>query len=545
MKRKNVIRLCLGACLALTAVLLLLSAKHYRNPMKDVLSDQGFWKQGDTLPDLPLLIFSTDSGEDPRFQLAVKPSDNLAGASITGNEYEQGSLTVMSGGKTESYAHVKIKVRGNTSALAASDRADPAVKLPYKLKFDNPTVLPGMGSEYALREWVLLKGGTSLNTWFGCLLSSLVGMEWTLPMEYVNVVLNGDWKGCYILIPSVEKESSHGLIGKDGYLFEDDPYWWKEDKPCFRLDNQNPSLAYTVKYPEIRQENDGRLLWLQTYMEEFETLLASGDEKYADYIDTDSFARWLLAQDISGNQDSWGSNLFFYKAGTGKDSKVKMGPLWDFDAVLRNENQWSTIHSDMSFCLARLFWTDPFFGTYKTLWSAVSPTLLQSVSDALEELDRSSGEALRQSWVLDRRRWGKNNYEDFTVQKERILSYVEGRIPWIENAIQLKHPDSSLLNAAEYSPVYGMMFFFTDTEYRLNNRCLLRGWAVCSEGSEGLKIGLMSGSTVLLSEPVSRPDVQSAFSADTDLLGFIFEFEEEESVQLCMVDTERKILYFP
>jgi hypothetical protein len=58
--------------------------------------------------------------------------------------------------------------------------------------------------------------------------------------------------------------------------------------------------------------------------------------QYAERIDVESFARWLLAHDILGTWDSYGSNLFIARYDT-LDSKVRMPVLWDFDTIFRME----------------------------------------------------------------------------------------------------------------------------------------------------------------------------------------------------------------
>ena len=56
---------------------------------------------------------------------------------------------------------------------------------------------------------------------------------------------------------------------------------------------------------------------------------------YQNMIDVESFARWMLAHDILGNTDGAGSNIFITKYDNTETSLIKMGPLWDFDVIMR------------------------------------------------------------------------------------------------------------------------------------------------------------------------------------------------------------------
>ena len=86
-------------------------------------------------------------------------------------------------------------------------------------------------------------------------------------------------------------------------------------------------------------------------MDDFEKVLFSGGD-VGEYIDLRSFARWLLVQDITYNDDVAGSNMYLYKddydESVPMSTKLKMGPLWDFDAMFRGtsyKDQWAcSIH---------------------------------------------------------------------------------------------------------------------------------------------------------------------------------------------------------
>lgn len=128
-----------------------------------------------------------------------------------------------------------------------------------------------------------------------------------------------------------------------------------------------PSGAWGVGLTGNEDVTDELLENIKQYMLEFEELLVSKGN-VGSMIDMGSFASWLLAYDILGTGDSGGTNCYLYKydftsptAKTTNSSLLKMGPLWDFDAVLKNEGRWASIHNvDYSFYFPYLLDIDEF-----------------------------------------------------------------------------------------------------------------------------------------------------------------------------------------
>lgn len=64
----------------------------------------------------------------------------------------------------------------------------------------------------------------------------------------------------------------------------------------------------------------------------FKASLNYKDDRYKEYIDEKTFAAWVLGHDYLGTQDAAGRNMYIYKKDSSDDSKMKMGPMWDFDS---------------------------------------------------------------------------------------------------------------------------------------------------------------------------------------------------------------------
>ena len=69
-----------------------------------------------------------------------------------------------------------------------------------------------------------------LNTLVGLKVNELIEMQWTPQYCFVNLMINGDYRGIYILTESVKRDIDCRLnVDKTGYIIEYDAYWWNED----------------------------------------------------------------------------------------------------------------------------------------------------------------------------------------------------------------------------------------------------------------------------------------------------------------------------
>ena len=407
---------------------------HYRDgSFGENIVKRALFLDFDKLPDIPLMIINTYSGDDPTYDDAEKLDDDLWGATIVNNDYLSGEMMMSGEGFQSVSTGVDIKVRGNTSSCDRDKKS-------YKIKLDNANDLLGRGSGYSGKEWVLLNNGNSLNTYIGDYVAALCGMDWQPQMMFVNVILNGDWKGCYCLTEAVSQESSYGLVSETGYIFENDAYWWNSEDLYFKTDNQIYQLGYTFVYPEISSKEETVVLELQNYMQEFENRILDGDVSYQDYIDESSYIRWILVRDILGNTDGGGSNMFFYKydfdVKNPTSSKVKMGPLWDFDGAFYEIDDWSACRSGAVSYFPQLFNQDSFAGQYIETWKDVYPYLYDNVKMNLDDLEESYGEDIEASWQLESNRWGIG-IRSFYKQKEQALDWFSKRVIWMNETLQI------------------------------------------------------------------------------------------------------------
>lgn len=385
---------------------------------------------------LPLVEIETVDGEMPTCDYVDHP-EGCHGQGTTNMNKVEGRLVIRlgddilydSGDYLKGESGMTIRVRGNSSAY--SD------KKPYKVKLQKKADLLGRGDDgkYKDKDWLLLKENRlTLNTQVGLKVNELVGMQWTPSGMLVNVVLNGDYRGVYMLSESVKRNEDCRLnVSKSGYVFEYDPYWWNEDVYFETGFTSSPDAKFTFKEPDSDDITEEQIEYLRVVMETIESSLSSGT--YPEYIDVPSFTSWLLAQDILGNYDGHGSNVFMTKYDDSPSSKVMMGNLWDFDAAMKTPGAWSNSHRILYYGALLDNGNPQFVKEYKKVWKRVGPTLAEDMERFLDEyVNSDEGKGLDKSIPFESRRWGSVKRTVAEMAAE-ALAWFQAREPWLDNAV--------------------------------------------------------------------------------------------------------------
>lgn len=233
---------------------------------------------------------------------------------------------------------MKIKGRGNSTwSLGAS-----IGKKPYQIKFSDKTSVLDMPAD---KKWVLLaelSDKTFIRNKIARYLGQISSLEYTPAARYVEVVLNDEYQGLYLIGQKVEESSNRVNIGDDGYLIEidqndridsDDVYFTSDAYTAV-----NERNVFNIKEPNLDANSDEYNL-IKNHIAAFENALFSNDyddpdNGYAAFIDVDSFVDWYVISEIAKSVDArWYSSIYFtYVVG----EKIKMGPLWDFDLSFGN-----------------------------------------------------------------------------------------------------------------------------------------------------------------------------------------------------------------
>lgn len=218
-------------------------------------------------------------------------------------------------------------------------------KKPYKFKLDEKAGLMGMASE---KDWILLANyldGTHLLNAVAMKAGQLINLPFTNHIEPVEVYLNGQYQGLYMLTEQIEVKKNRVNIGDNGILLQLEQYY---DEP-WKFRSAGYRLPVMVMHPELTDAAE--LAPIKTQFEEMEALLARADfpnNNVLDYIDAESVANYFLVNMLCDNRElNHPKSTFLYKTKTGKWT---MGPIWDFDwayAYEKTQRHFSTFDQPM------------------------------------------------------------------------------------------------------------------------------------------------------------------------------------------------------
>ena len=356
---------------------------------------------------IPLFIIETTDGVNPSCEY-ISPPEGCIGETIQNNEYVTGSLIVIlendtvynSGRYVENKGGMKLKIRGNTSAYTAYP--------PYKLKLEKKENLFFLHEKPKEKEYVLLRTASSnrLNPFLGNKVGELLGADWQPKSQFVNIILNNEYRGLYLLSDVIKKGKSHCDISASGYLMENDAYWWADEGKTFQGNYLARSLGYTFKYPETLSNEE--FDYIKNYVISFEEDLYAG-KPVSKWIDYESFAIWVLAHDLLGSVDGAGSNIYITKYDNTENSKLRMGPLWDFDGIFQEENLSSIHFSTGCFYYPKLFKLQEFCGIYSGKWQEIRNVLYDDIMSMTDSIVSNYGTAIDLSRDYTRRICGVNS----------------------------------------------------------------------------------------------------------------------------------------
>ena len=209
-------------------------------------------------------------------------------------------------------------------------------KKPYRIKFDKKQhVLDAPGKA---KKWTLINNygdKTLMRNLLAFELSKRLGMPYTPYGTAVDVLLNGEYKGCYQLCDQIQihknrvditemtSSDNEGVALTGGYLIEIDAYAEKE-KSWFRSNNRNP---VTIKSPDEDSITTQQKNYIRAYFNKMES-------QWEMYLDKNTFLRHFLVGELSGNTDTYWS-VFMYKERD--DDMIYTGPVWDFDLAFEND----------------------------------------------------------------------------------------------------------------------------------------------------------------------------------------------------------------
>ncbi|MBD5226179.1 MAG: hypothetical protein HDS68_09530 [Bacteroidales bacterium] len=357
-------------------------------------------------------------------------------------------------------------------------------KKPWRIKFDKKQNV--LDAPAKAKKWTLINNygdKTLMRNMIAFEIARRLKMEYVPYARAVDVILNGEYKGCYQLCDQIEVKpdrvdidemdptdiSGDALTG--GYLLEVDAYAYEEPQGEW-FETKSKRIPVTIKSPD----NGGapeQFAYIKNYMEQLERRLylsntgANTANDYRLIFDVESFLRHFIVGELSGNTDTYWSTYMYKKRG---DDLIYTGPVWDFDLAFDNDNRTyplSNITSDFLFesgkasgannmiqFASRVLHNDPRTADdLSRLWSSARNESGITADDLADYVDGLASE-LDESQTLNFLRWPilreyihQNPVALGSYDREvrRVKNYIKNRIPTLDKLMKYD-PD---LNSVE------------------------------------------------------------------------------------------------
>ena len=289
-------------------------------------------------------------------------------------------------------------------------------KKPYNVELLQPADLLDMGSA---QNWVLLsnaydsshiRGKTAYDT------AAAAGMAYSPECNWVDLYLNGEYAGLYLLCEKNEIHSQRVRLPADSSFLVSQEYEFRLYNQGYSYIETDNRLAFRIHYSAVSQTE------LESRWQSVENAILAADgmdpltgKNWQELIDLDSWAHRYLLDELFGNFDGGFLSQFYYCDTSEPEAKIYAGPIWDMDncmgadrwvisnpcSFLANRQHFSS-KEDVSLFYA-LYQKQPFHDRVVALFESVYEPLFQElINGGLQNYE----DQISRAAAADQLRWG-------------------------------------------------------------------------------------------------------------------------------------------
>lgn len=196
-------------------------------------------------------------------------------------------------------------------------------KRAYDIKLNGKATLAGIDGG---NQWKLLhlwNDGDKIHSKLAFDIAQILGANYTPDATWVNVYLNGEYHGMYLLTTAVRD--------KDVFNTKDVLFLEKDLEDRYTLEEHVVSEegnGFVIHRP--KEVTEGEKEKIGQIVQEVEDSIADGNLQQ-ELIDVDSFATQFLVDEITLNSDGFETSSYLYQTADG--TPFCAGPAWDYDGA--------------------------------------------------------------------------------------------------------------------------------------------------------------------------------------------------------------------
>jgi hypothetical protein len=303
-----------------------------------------------TSSNLPIVVINTNGvaiADEPKIVADMGIIDNGPGA-----------MNFLSDPRNNYNGKIGIELRGSSSQMFPKKQF--GIELKDAQGNDLQQSLLGLPAE---EDWILFapyNDKTLMRDVLAYKLSRDMG-RYASRYRFVELVLNGDYKGVYVLLEKIKRNEMRVDIADldidenagdeltGGYILKIDKTsgsgggqgFASAFPPNNRAGDQ--TIYFQYEYPKGEEITQAQQGYIRNFIGAFEAKLRGTSwldpiNGYRPYVDISSFIDFFILNELSKNVDGYRLSTFLYKDKDSKGGRLHMGPAWDFNLGFGNAN---------------------------------------------------------------------------------------------------------------------------------------------------------------------------------------------------------------
>ena len=296
------------------------------------------------LPIVLLNTFGQSITDEPKITAQMQVIDN-----------GPGQINHLSDPPNHFNGSIGIEFRGSTSYLFSD-------KKPYSIEIrdadgnDQDFPLLGMPEN---SDWAFLAPFSDKSLVRDAFMLGLARdvMPWASRTRFVELVLNGQYNGIYLVTEKIKRDKDRVDVSKlkpedlagdsitGGYILKIDKTSGAANEgwtsPYRHIPGAWQTTLWQVEYPKPDDLQPAQKAYIQQWITGFEAAMFSPNfadtaTGYPKYLDVESFVDFTLLNELAKSVDAYRISTFLYKDKDSKDTRLHAGPVWDFNIALAN-----------------------------------------------------------------------------------------------------------------------------------------------------------------------------------------------------------------
>ncbi len=313
-------------------------------------------------------------------------------------------------------------------------------KRPYQIKTENNLDLLGLGRQDTFVLLANFNDASFLRNQLALEFSLAIGMDYTPRCQQLDLFINGEYKGLYLLAEKCDIGENRIEIDKNKDVLYEINQRYEEYGEFGFLSNFDGLGKVRIHSPEDRS----RISNVQSIFYRAERALYGIDEEeFLTFFDLESWAKMYIIQELTMNHDAYWGSLYFYYDHT--DGKLHACAPWDFDYAWgiswANEESRQQIEDptrysvDSHYMIQRMLRFDSFKEkVVEVYYRQETQKALSSMKKRITDLSNENRASAEMNFAGSTYRTSRYPYE-YNEAVDYLRTKVLPRVEWLNNKI--------------------------------------------------------------------------------------------------------------